>query len=346
METTRLESVAEQAQAPASEKKPWRAIFVSWGKLRRADTIAGLLGIPSYSIRHLYRGCREIASLWTLCRYVLQTLHTIFVCLRHLPRVVFVTHPPLFAAMPVALYSFLFRARYVMDFHSGCFIHPYWRRWDRVQRFFARRAALNLVHNADNARVMDEWGAPYEILPSLPPELTCSAPPPGRARPLAVYICSFKEDEPVKAFLEAAGTLPEVDFKVTGRAPEALRATLPPNVELTGFLSEEIYNDLLSQADLIVALTTRSGTLLYGAQEAIALHKPLVLSRTETLTAYFAEGTVFAENTPDGLREAVGGALARKGELAGQMAAFEKRYREEGRARLERIRARLCGQDR
>jgi hypothetical protein len=342
MEPTELASVAEPSPpGPASEKKPWRAIFVSWGKLRRADTIASLLGIPSYSIRHLYRGCREVASFWTLCRYVLQTLHTIIVCLRHLPRVVFVTHPPLFAAMPVYLYSLLFRARYVMDFHSTCFIHPYWRRWDRVQRFFARRAALNLVHNADNAGVMEQWGAPHEILPSLPPELPSPAPTPDRARPLAVYICSFKEDEPVKVFLEAAGALPGVDFRVTGRAPEALRATLPPNVELTGFLSEDSYNDLLSQADLIIALTTRPGTLLYGAQEAIALHKPLVLSRTGTLQAYFAEGTVFGENTPDGLREAVEGALSRRGELAKQMASFEKRYRAEGRARLERIRSRL-----
>lgn len=341
MQTTGLESVAGPAQGPASATKPWRAIFVSWGKLRRADTIAGLLGIPSYSIRHLYRGCRESASLWTFCRYVLQAAHTILVCLRRLPRVIFVTHPPLFAVMPVYLYSVFFRARYVMDFHSGCFIHPYWRKWDPVQRFFARRAALNLVHNEDNARVMDQWGAPHEILPSLPPELPAPASASSRARPLAVYICSFKEDEPVKVFLESAGALPGVDFKVTGRAPEALRPILPRNVELTGFLSEESYNDLLSQADLIIALTTRPGTLLYGAQEAIALHKPLVLSSTETLRAYFGEGTVFAENTADGLREAVEGALSRREELAGQMASFEKRYRAEGRARLEKIRARL-----
>ena len=118
---------------------------------------------------------------------------------------------------------------------------------------------------------------------------------------------------------------------------------MPPNVELTGYLGENEYLELLGRSDLIVALTTESDTLLYGAQEAIALHKPLLLSRTETLQAYFPEGTVFAENTPEALRRGLEQALAQKEGLAKAMATFEQKYRAEGEARLAEIRAELGG---
>ena len=91
----------------------------------------------------------------------------------------------------------------------------------------------------------------------------------------------------------------------------------------------------------MIALTTRPGTLLYGAQEAIALGKPLVLSSTPTLAAYFPEGTVFAANEPAALARGIREALSRKEELGAAMALFRDRFREEGSARLDEIRRRI-----
>lgn len=311
-----------------------KPLFISWAKLRRADSIAEKLGMSSHAIRYFYRGAPRLLTLW---KYFLQALHTFFLLLWRRPSLVFVTSPPVFAVFPVYIYGLIFRSKYVIDFHSGCFVEEVWRRWDRWQRFFARRAVLNIVHNQDNARAVQDWGVPHAVLPSLPPVLPQSRASVESARPLVVYICSFKADEPVDAFLEGARGLPGVDFAVTGRPPEGVRARLPSNVKLTGFLPDDEYNELLSGADLIVALTTRPGTLLYGAQEAIALRKPLVLSRTPTLEAYFTGGVVFAENSPEGLKEGVEQALARKVELSAQMAVFEKRFRAEGEVRLADI---------
>jgi glycosyltransferase involved in cell wall biosynthesis len=230
----------------------------------------------------------------------------------------------------------------VIDFHSGCFLEAHWRKWDRMQRFFARHALLNLIHNDDNARAVASWGIKVLVFPSLPPVLEARATEP-RDRPRVIYICSFKSDEPVDALLEAAKGVPEADFCVTGRAPEGLRDRLPANVKLTGFLSEEAYNELIGGADLVVALTTRPGTLLYGAQEAIALGKPLVLSRTPTLEAYFTGGSVFAENTPAALTDAIRAALARRAELVDSMRSFAAKYRAEGEARLAELRRVVAG---
>jgi glycosyltransferase involved in cell wall biosynthesis len=338
--------ILARGETAKGRKDAWRAFFVTWAKLRRADTLAELLGIPSHSVRRLWRGTPPLLTLW---KYLLQGIHTLLLCLRHRPRVVFVTSPPIFAVLSVYVYALIFRARYVIDFHSGSFLQRHWRRWDPLQRFLARRAALNLAHNARNAEVLAGWGVKHAVLPSLPPRLAISPQPPPAAaqargtggRPLVVYITSFKDDEPVAELLDAARSLPEIDFRVSGRPPEGLRAGLPSNVVLTGFLGEEDYLALLARADLIVALTKQSDTLLYGAQEAIALHKPLVLSRTATLEEYFPEGTVFAENTAAGLRDGIREALRRRGELAAKMALFEARFRAEGEARLEAVRREL-----
>jgi hypothetical protein len=326
------------ATPPPRVRDARRGVFISWAKLRRADTIAEKLGLESITIRWFHGRKFPIA----LARYAIQWLHTVLLLAWRRPRVVLVTNPPVFAALAVHVYALVFRARTVIDFHSGCFIEDHWRRWDRLQRFLARRAALNLVHNRDNARVMEAWEAPYVVLPSIPPAIEVprrEAPP--RDRPLVVYVCSFKSDEPVNALLEAARGLPEVDFFISGRAPEGVATRLPGNARLTGFLGDQEYNRLLAGADVMVALTTRSDTLLYGAQEAIALHKPLVISRTPTLEAYFPEGTVFTENAPGPLRDALREALGRKAELGARMAAFDTRFRAEGEARLEEVKRRL-----
>jgi len=251
----------------------------------------------------------------------------------------------------------IFRARYVIDFHSVCFLERQWQRFNGLQKFFAKRAVMNLVHNPDNARLVEQWHVPYMVFPSLPPDLSHepaqrpiqepiqqSGPgPAGGERPTLVYICSFKADEPVAVFLEAARGVPGADFLVTGRAPEAVRNTLPDNVRLTGFLEEDEYTECLRRAHAIVALTTRAGTLLYGAQEAIALGKPLVLSRTPTLEAYFTGGTVLVENTAEGLRRGIIDALERADELRANMEDFKATCCRKGEERLADLKARLSG---
>ena len=131
----------------------------------------------------------EPPFLLTLWKYLLQTVHTLLLLLWHRPRVVFVTHPPLFAVFPVYLYALVFRARFVNDFHTGPLVESYWKKWDRWQQFFARRAALNIVHNADNARIIESWGVRYKILPSLPPRLRMPPElPPERASSRGLHL--------------------------------------------------------------------------------------------------------------------------------------------------------------
>ena len=323
-------------QRSAAGEMPRRGLYISWTWLRRADSIAERLGIPSYTIQCFRRG---LPLPLVMVKYVLQLLSTFFLLLRERPRVVFVTNPPSFAVFPVYLYAKLFRAKYVMDSHSGCFTQRHWQRLSWLQRFFSRAAEFSLVHNNDNARVLERWQVSYEVFPSLPPELPVVSKPRGEERPLVVFICSHHPDEPIEEFLSAADSLGKeaADFVVTGKPHQETEERCPSHVRLAGYLSEDDYLDLLVRADVLVALTKNDATLLYGAQEAIALHKPLVLTGTATLREYFPAGTVFTENSPDHLALAMTDALLRRDELADAMAAFEVGYRAEGEKRLERV---------
>ena len=340
MEAIATETAAETTmERNASDANTgWNAIFLSWAWLRRAETIADELGIESVTVQYFHRGTPFVLTLW---KYLLQAVHSFVLCLWRRPRVVFVTNPPVFAVLPVWFYTALFRTRFVVDFHTGCFLEGPWKRWRFLQRYFARRAALNLAHNDENAKILAEWGVSYRVLPSLPPRLAVGPVNRSGERSRVVYICSFKDDEPVEAFLEAAAALEDVDVCVTGKAPGELAARLPPNVRLTGYLSEKDYLRLLSSADVLVALTTREDTLLYGAQEAIALHRPLVLTGSDVLRRYFPSGAVFSENSPEALGCAVRSALESKERLVAEIIAFESECRASGRRRLREIRALL-----
>ena len=151
------------------KNRPLDGLFVSWTKLRRADDIAERLGMSSCTVQYFYRGTPLLLTVW---KYFLQTARTLWLLVQRHPRIVVVTCPPIFAVFPVYLYTLIFRARYVIDFHSGCFLERQWQRFNGLQKFFAKRAVMNLVHNPDNARLVEQWHVPYMVFPSLPPDLS------------------------------------------------------------------------------------------------------------------------------------------------------------------------------
>jgi hypothetical protein len=115
-----------------------------------------------------------------------------------------------------------------------------------------------------------------------------------------VVVGSFACDEPVAETLAAAALLPDVRLVFTGdpqRArPRRLLRTLPPNVELAGWLRFADYVLLLRSAAVIVALTTRDHTILRGAWEAVYLGQPLVTSGWPAQRDCFTQGALFVDN--------------------------------------------------
>ena len=55
--------------------------------------------------------------------------------------------------------------------------------------------------------------------------------------PLVAVPLSYSNDEPVVAIIDAARStsMPDVQWRMTGRTPANLKATTPPNIDFTGF---------------------------------------------------------------------------------------------------------------
>ena len=125
---------------------------------------------------------------------------------------------------------------------------------------------------------------------------------------LVAVIGTFANDEPVEIVVETAAALPNVRFSILGdraKAPSRLIHNSPGNVSYPGYLMDAAYWDHLQSANAVMALTTFPHSLLGGAQEGMALGKPLILSRQPALTDYFTQGAIFIDHTVESIMAAV-----------------------------------------
>ena len=124
---------------------------------------------------------------------------------------------------------------------------------------------------------------------------------------VVAVICSFDYDEPVDVLVEAANALPDVQFYVTGN-PEKARArvpALPANVQLTGFLADADYGQLLRTSDVVMALTTGKHKMLRAAYEAIYQGTPIIISESPMLQEEFGHGAILVDNSLESIVAAI-----------------------------------------
>ncbi|NJO84734.1 MAG: glycosyltransferase [Blastochloris sp.] len=238
------------------------------------------------------------------------------------------TNPPVFAAMTVALYCRLTSSQYIMDTHPPALYSRKWSWTVPLQRWMARGALMNITDQAHFKRLFESWGAMCMALenpPSDSPDYDQTIRPESMCFEIAV-VNTFAVDEPLDIILEAARQLPDVRFSIMGdttRGDKAMIACAPPNVVFTGYLLREAYWNCLARSRAVMVLTTYPNSLLGGAQDGVVMGKPLLLSRQPTLTEFFTKGTVFVENTTEGLIEGISQVRANEQRLLSEVADFE-----------------------
>jgi glycosyltransferase involved in cell wall biosynthesis len=181
-----------------------------------------------------------------------------------------------------------------------------WRWSVGLHRLLSRRALLTIVHNRCQESILQDWGCRYLVIGYTPGEYPQGEPYPLVSPPLGRIgvISTGGLDEPLEVIFQAAGQLPEVHFYVTGKPdelPQHLLDHRPPNLHLTGYLTNPQYIGLLRGVDAIIDLTTRHNTLLMGGFEAVAVGTPLIVSDTPLLREYFSSGTIYIPNTVEGV---------------------------------------------
>jgi glycosyltransferase involved in cell wall biosynthesis len=187
-------------------------------------------------------------------------------------------------------------------------MHPRWKRLQWLQHYLGRLAATNIVTNDHLAELVRSHGGHATIVRDVPVVYSGSERYDMGDGFTVVVVCSFNPDEPIAEIFEAARRLPEFKFFMTGNPKHlgpSLAALRPENVQLTGFVSDEAYGSLLTQANVVMSLTTRDHTMLRGAWEAIYQSTPVIVSDWPCLRQAFGQGALFADNTAPSIAEAI-----------------------------------------
>jgi len=298
----------------SSPAKP-KILFLDWRPHnRRAECLARDLGADLFLAPNRLR--RKILAP---VRYVFLSCRSLLILSRNDADVVVVSSPPSFAPLLVYLYTRLAGGRYVVDAHHLA-TGGYWARIPfgyAFNRFVMNRAAATLVHNECIQRLAEEDGIRAMTLETKIPDLEDADEHVASDRfdafeadTFKVMVpCSFDADEPVGEVYEAARSLPDVGFFMTGdtqRLDGELRARCPRNVVLTGFLSQTEYDQLLRRCDGVLALSTDNYPVRpRAASEAIAAQKPLIASRNPATESHVGEAARLIDNTPEELVEAI-----------------------------------------
>jgi glycosyltransferase involved in cell wall biosynthesis len=247
------------------------------------------------------------------------------------PRMVIVQSPPSFAVLFVALYCKLTNSRYIIDAHSDAFQRSIWTRPQWLYDRITRAAALTLVTDNFFRTMIEQKGGRARVLRD--PVVSIPLSPIQHAEQFSVTVVNtFARDEPLEAVLEAAASLPEVHFSITGKRsrgnPDLLRRA-PSNVIFTDFLPNEDYFRLLRSSHAVMSLTTRDHTLQCGACEALSLERPIITSDWPLLRDYFCGGTVHVDNTPTGIRQGIENLRQEYSRYEAEVAELRQMRREE-----------------
>ena len=275
-------------------------------------------------VRH-HRPNRGLTSMPR--KYATQTALTLRDLWRLRPEAVACMSPSPLTALPVWLYCRATGARFVIDAHTGAFIGPPWERFAAISRFFCGRADLTIVTNRELAGRVERAGGRALVIPDVPTEQHPPQPPTQAKEPVAVFVSSFAQDEPIDVVIEAARRCPDVRVKVTGRPKGPGKRALeraPANIEVLGFVGRDTYLETLASADVVIALTTRDHTMQRGAYEAIYLGVPVIVSDWPLLREHFGDGGLVTANEAGALADCLRQAVEQREELT----ASARRLRE------------------
>lgn len=283
-----------------------KILYVSWAEsCSRSDQTARELGGRSFMVYLPFLGSHPLTIL---PKYFGQFLMTAWLLIRHRPHAVIVMSPPIVAVFAAWIYHILTRRRFAMDCHTAAFMHPRWKRLQWLQHALGRRASVNIVHNEHLRDLVESHGGKTVIVKDVPVLYGEGERYDLSEGPNVTAVCSFNPDEPIAAILEAARALPNVQFYLTGNPKhlsKELIDAMPENAQLTGFVSDAVFGDLLCRSNIVMSLTTRDHTMLRGAWEAIYQGTPVIVSDWPVLRESFPKGAIHVDNTGNGIASAV-----------------------------------------
>ncbi len=303
-------------------------LFIVWRIFqRRTESLAAKFNL---SVKYYYFPWEEKTKLHKAWSYVFKTVLTTRDLWHFKPSIVFIQLPPTPVLYIASAFCKLTNCKLVADCHNAM-IYSKWLSWP-LAKFLLRKADTLLVHNHDVEDYAKRFQLDAITLHDPLPTLTDTVGHELKIRyefTKALYVIvpwSFAPDEPISELIRAAETMPETVFVMTWFAeklPADIKDNLPSNLVLTGYLNDNDFTAMFSQAAAALVLTTREGTQPSGATEAVALGVPLILSDLKTTRRLYEDMPIYVDNTVDGIQRGVQQAFSEQDERKARVLAFK-----------------------
>jgi glycosyltransferase involved in cell wall biosynthesis len=321
------------------EKK--RVIFLVWAPYSpRSENLSRRLNANIYLTSYKFK-----QKIYAPIKYPVLFVKTVRILRNERPDVVVCQTPPIFCALSVLMYNFIYskKIKVIVDAHTQTFRNP-WTYFKALTKMIIRNSYLVLVSNLEiQNKVNSLYGIKALVLEDMIPEFKnhkTSTYYNNKEKTLfnIAVISSFAADEPISSVLESALQLPNIFFYVTGdksNMPKYLVKKKFANVSFTGFLQYEEYIALLHFVDAIMVLTDREETMLSGAYDAVSSEKPLISFTSEPIRRYFSKGTIYVDNSPAEIKEAIKQVQAKKVSLTEGMRQLKEQRINEWEQKIE-----------
>jgi glycosyltransferase involved in cell wall biosynthesis len=288
-----------------------KIVFISWQPYcSRSDAIAKEFNGKSYMVYYEFLGSNYF-TIWI--KYILQIIKSLFILLRENPDIIFVMSPPIFACIPVWIYSkIIAESDYIIDAHSGSLLNPMWKNVMFLHKIFSKHAIVTIVTNDYLSRIIKQWPANSFIVRDIPIKTNKIKINKLQGEFNITLVNTFASDEPLDNFIKAVSEIKEARFHITGKLTKKCTRFLnnaTPNITFTDFLPENDYFGLLKASNIVIALTTKDHIMQRGAYEAIYMGKPVITSDWKILKENFYKGAIFVDNTVEGIRSGIYTAL-------------------------------------
>ena len=232
----------------------------------------------------------------------------------------------------------------IPDLHTAAYTDHFSGISGFLGRWIWKRCPVVLVHNKESGEFLEnkipELINRLFVLEDALPDFQKKHQINKTSGLACVLISRFAPDEPIREFLDAVSGIKDCQFYITGNDKKAIFDLFNysgKNITFTGFVSESDYIDLLSSADFLSILTTRDLTLLSGGYEALALEKPVILSKTETLQNYFSDSAIYTNNTVNEIQDSVRTMIQELKDRAIKIQSLKKEKTEEWSEKAEKL---------
>jgi glycosyltransferase involved in cell wall biosynthesis len=286
------------------------ALWITWEIQPRNKSMSKLIGADLKEL---------IVNKSRWIKYPILIVRTAFLLINNRSKVIFVQNPSIVLAYVSSVLKYFLGYKLIVDAHNAG-IYPLEGK-SQILNYITRKICLSadmvIVTNAalyDQVRV---WGGQPFIMPDpLPDYGNIETVYSEQQIKNFLLICTWADDEPYLEIIDAAKSLQGIaNLRITGNYRKRLTSSqvesLPKNITLLGFVSEEDYIYELSCADFTIDLTTRDNCLVCGAYESIAMGIPGIISDTSVNRQTFSLGFVYSKNDSNSIRESILQAVAK-----------------------------------